>query len=459
MSRKAHLLKPFIMLVGDILLILAAFYLSPWLRFGYLPDLLTFFEGPDLSALLTCLLFFYIFDFYDIDARFDFLNYFFRFLAALIIANMIMITLFYIFNIRHFTTIILFLNALLILLLCLGWRFLFYLWNRSNRKILQVLIVGAGWAGTDLYKLLADKPDFDVVGFLDDDQEKWRMTPTPGAPQVIGGTDLLFSALRERHVDLIVIAITHDIKQSLQKRIVDAKMRGVAVYEMPAFCEAVFSKIPVQHISNRWLVYAPLSGVRKTTYNNKVKKIMDIMLSLGMLTVLSPVLLMAVVAIRLDSPGPVFYIQRRIGLRGRPFKLLKFRTMKVGLDDQREYAGQKDDPRITRLGMFMRLSRLDELPQLWNVLRGDMSLIGPRALMEEEVDEFTPQITFFSLRHSILPGITGWAQVSYPHGARVEDALAKLEYDFFYIKNLSPLLDMIILARTVRTVFFGNGAR
>lgn len=459
MIKNRRALKPFTLLVGDILLILAAFYLAPWLRFGYLPDLLTFFEWPDLSALLTYLLIFYIFDFYNTDVRFDFLSSFFSFLAASIIANLIIITLFYIFNIRHFTTLILFLNALLILLLCLGWRFLFYQWNRNNRKVLRVLIVGAGWAGTDLYKLIAGKPDFDVVGFLDDDQEKWRMNPIPDAPQVIGGTDLLFTVLREGHIDLIIIAITHEIKQRLQKQIVDAKLRGVAVYEMPAFCEVVLKKIPIQHISNRWLVYSPLSGVRKTTYNNKVKKIMDIMLSLSMLTVLSPVLLMAVIAIRLDSPGPVFYIQRRIGLRGRPFKLLKFRTMKVGLDDHREHAGQKDDPRITRLGRFMRLSRLDELPQLWNVLRGDMSFIGPRALMEEEVDEFTPQIPFFSLRHSILPGITGWAQVSYPHGARVEDALAKLEYDFFYIKNLSPLLDMIILARTVRTVLFGKGAR
>ena len=118
-----------------------------------------------------------------------------------------------------------------------------------------------------------------------------------------------------------------------------------------------------------------------------------------------------------------------------------------------------DDPRITRVGKILRVSRFDEIPQLWNVIRGEMSFIGPRALMEEEVNEFTPQIPYFSLRHSIRPGITGWAQINYPHGATVQDGLAKLEYDLYYLKNLSPLLDLIILVRTVRTVMFGRGAR
>jgi exopolysaccharide biosynthesis polyprenyl glycosylphosphotransferase len=249
------------------------------------------------------------------------------------------------------------------------------------------------------------------------------------------------------------------MNKDLHKRIVDAKVKGLTVYEMPTFCEIVLGKIPVQHVSDLWFVYVPISGVRKTTYNQKVKKILDILLSMIVLTLLSPVILITAVAIKLDSPGPVFYVQRRIGWREQPFNLLKFRSMKVGTEKHREFAGRKNDPRITRVGKILRVSRFDEIPQLWNVIRGEMSFTGPRALMEEEVNEFTPQIPYFSLRHSIRPGITGWAQINYPHGATVQDGLAKLEYDLYYLKNLSPLLDLIILVRTVRTVMFGRGAR
>jgi len=133
--------------------------------------------------------------------------------------------------------------------------------------------------------------------------------------------------------------------------------------------------------------------------------------------------------------------------------------MKEGCENDRCYAGQRDDPRIIRVGRVIRFFRIDEIPQMWNVIRGDMSFIGPRALIESEVEEFAPQIPCLALRHSIRPGITGWAQANYPHGATVDNALAKLEYDLYYIKNLSPQLDLLILARTVRTVLFGKGAR
>ena len=454
-------------------MIIASFYLSPVLRFGVCPDLAAFLEWPDLSAIFTYLLFFYIFDFYNLDERFSSVGYFFRFLLALIIADLFIASLFYVFNVRPYATVILLLNTLLILSLCLGWRFVFYRWNRETQRVLRVLIIGAGWAGTDLYKLLADRSDFYVVGFLDDDPGKWGTNLSSLAaktmgeagkelgkgPEVIGGTDLLSAVIKEQNVDLLIIAITHGLKNELHKRIVDAKVKGLSVYEMPTFCEIVLGKIPVQHVSDLWFVYVPISGVRKTIYNQRVKKIIDIILSLMGLLVLLPIMFIVAVAIKLDSPGPVLYIQRRIGWRGQPFKLLKFRSMKVGLQNHREFAGRKNDPRITRVGKILRVSRFDEIPQLWNVIGGEMSFIGPRALMEEEVNEFTPQIPYFSLRHSIRPGITGWAQINYPHGATVEDGLRKLEYDLYYLKNLSPLLDLIILVRTVRTVMFGRGAR
>lgn len=438
-------------------MIIASFYLSPLLRFGVGPDLSSVFEWPDLSAIFTYLLFFYIFDLYNVEDRFQSAGYFFRFLLALILGDLFITTLFYVFNVRPYATIILLLNTVLILFLCMGWRFIFYQWNRQYQRVLRVLIIGAGWAGNDLYQLLKDRMDFKVIGFLDDDPDKWDKKI--GDATIFGNTEKLSVIIQECVIDLVIIAITHKMKQALYKRIVDAKVKGLSVYEMPTFCELVLGKIPVEHVSDLWFVYVPISGVRKTTYNMKAKKVLDIMISMVLLMALSPLLLLVAIAIKLDSRGPVFYIQRRIGWRGEPFSLIKFRSMHVGTENHRQFAGHKDDPRITRVGKILRLIRFDEIPQLWNVIRGEMSFIGPRALMEEEVLEFEPQIPYFSLRHSIKPGITGWAQINYPHGATVEDGLRKLEYDLYYIKNLSPLLDLIIFARTIRTVLFGAGAR
>jgi exopolysaccharide biosynthesis polyprenyl glycosylphosphotransferase len=447
--------KQFVLLGGDIILIIASFYLAPAIRFGAFLDLSVIFDWPDLSAIFIYLLSFYIFDFYNLEERFDTAAYVLRFLVALVAADLFVATLFYVFNIRPYATVILFLNTLLISSFCLGWRFLYERRRRETRNVYRTLIVGAGCAGHDLYEMLSQHDDFMISGILDDDPKKWGADL--GSARVLGGTKLLSFLLDK--VDVVIVAITHSMDRDLYRQLVEAKMQGITVYEMPTFYERVLGKIPVRHVSDLWFVYVPISGVRRSLYNVKIKKIIDIFLSLFGLLVTLPFTLPAILAIWCSSRGPVFYVHRRIGWNGQPFNLIKLRTMKDGFENDRRYAGQKDDPRITRVGRVIRFFRIDEIPQMWNVIRGDMSFIGPRALIEAEVEEFAPQIPYFSLRHSIRPGITGWAQVNYPHGATVEDALAKLEYDLFYIKNLSPLLDLLILARTVRTVLFGKGAR
>lgn len=438
-------------------MIIASFYLSPLLRFGVLPGLHSFLDWSDLAAIMTYSLVFYIFDFYNLEGRLNTFGYTVRFLVALMVADFIIGFLFYIFNIRPYATIIFLLNTILILFFCLAWRILFIQWNKQLQKIFRVLIIGAGWAGNDLSEILEKRMDFKIAGFLDDDPAKWGTKINSAS--VIGGTELLNSTMREKSIDIIIIAVTHRLNQDLYKRLVDAKMRGVSVYEMPSFYEILLGKIPVQHVSDLWFVYIPISGVRKTIFNQKIKRMLDIIISLLGLAITLPVNFFTALAIKCDSKGPVFYHQKRIGWRGQPFSLIKFRSMKVDSESDRQFAGDKNDPRITRVGRIIRLFRIDEIPQMWNVIKGEMSFIGPRALMEEEVDEFTPQIPYFSLRHSIRPGITGWAQINYPHGTTVKDAMSKLEYDIYYIKNLSPQLDLIILARTIRTVLLGRGAR
>jgi lipopolysaccharide/colanic/teichoic acid biosynthesis glycosyltransferase len=241
--------------------------------------------------------------------------------------------------------------------------------------------------------------------------------------------------------------------------LVEAKFSGVAVYEMPSFYEQSAGKIPVLHTNEMWVGYADIYGVKSNLYNVKVKKIIDKSFAVLGLIIALPLMCLISILIKMDSRGPVFYRQQRVGFNGLVFDLIKFRSMRDGADTEREFAGNKNDPRITRLGHIIRLFRMDEIPQLWNVFKGDMSFIGPRALMAEEVQTFTSKIPYFNLRQSIRPGITGWAQINYPHGTLEKDALEKLQYDLYYIKNVTFLLDFYIVLRTIRTVLFGKGAR
>ena len=447
--------KQFILLGGDIILIIASFYLAPVLRFGVFLELPVIFAWPDLSAILLYLVTFYIFDFYNLEERFDTAGYVFRFLAALVVADLFIAMLFYVFHIQPYAMVILLLNTLFIFSFCLGWRFLYGRWCRKTRKAFRTLVVGAGHAGQALYEMLSGRDDFVIAGFLDDDPAKCGADM--GATQVLGGTALLPSLLGE--VDVVIMAITHGIRRDLYRQLVEAKMRGIMVYEMPTFYEQILGKIPVHHVSDPWLVSVPISGVQINIYNQKIKKVLDKFLSLLACALTLPIAFLTAVAIKLDSQGPILYRQARVGRDGRSFELIKFRSMGIDAEVNGAVWAQKDDPRVTRVGNVIRILRFDEIPQFWNVLMGDMSMVGPRPERPEFVDGLIDDIPYYALRHAVAPGITGWAQVNYPYGASKEDALAKLEYDLYYIKNLSPLLDLLILAKTVRTVLFGKGAR
>jgi len=260
-------------------------------------------------------------------------------------------------------------------------------------------------------------------------------------------------------VDRLIIATDDLNNRDLLKAILRCKMSGISVYDIPSFCEELLGKIQIEHLDDLWFLNMPMHGVKKSIYNRKIKRALNIILSLLILLISSPFFLLAMLAIRLDSKGPIFFIQKRVGLNRRIFNMVKFRTMSVGMENDRRFAGDKQDPRITRVGRILRNFRIDEFPQFWNVLKGEMDIVGPRALMLEEVNEFERHVPYFSLRYSVKPGVTGWAQVNYPHGVTVEDALEKLKYDLFYIKNVSFFLDFHIMLRTIRVIFRCIGAR
>ena len=451
--------KQLVILCGDIVLIAAAIYLAPVVRFQMLLDPLIVFNSSDIVAILIYILVFYIFDFYTFEDKIEKVKLVLQFALAILIINTINSSLFYIFHSRSYGSWILLFSSLFALVFLVLWRFAFLYVTGIFKNPLRVLILGTGSAGRTLYDAMKTYNNYNVVGFANDNEADQRLS-LDGLP-ILGNCNNLRDLIKKYEIKKVIVALNEsgEIKPAIFEELVYAKFNGVTVYEMPTLYEKITGKIPVLHTSHMWIGYSDISGITKSIYNPKLKKILDKTIASIFLFCTLPLLALLAVAIKLDSPGPIFYVQRRIGLRERTFNMVKFRSMRMGLENQREFAGQKSDPRITRIGKCMRCCRIDEIPQLWNVIKGEMSFIGPRALMVEEVNEFTPLIPYFSLRHSIPPGITGWAQINYRHGATVQDGLAKLEYDLYYVKNVSFLLDFHILLKTINVVLLGSGAR
>lgn len=443
--------KSGLLVLSDTGIILIAYFLTGAFWIGTLDK--HHVPAPETAVLylFSFLFIFYIIDFYDRETNFGGPANLLKHLAGIVAATGVLAALLYLIPNPDTGT-----GAFLTTALIIGAGTYF-----SRRFLLgmvpqKILIIGAGKAGTMLYKIMRDNTDYKVTGVMtDDDFPVAELTPIP---VIRGGLTMLKQVIKDQKIDILVLAISN-LNPALIKSALDYKLRGLAVYDMRTFYEMVTGKMPVEHITDSWLLFTPFSGIRKNIYNRKLKRQVDIFLSLFGLVFTLPLTLTIAAAIKCDSSGPALFKQKRVGLNGKIFTLIKFRSMVNGTEKDRRFAGDLSDPRITRVGRILRRTRLDEIPQMWNVLKGDMSFIGPRALIESEVNEFESRIPYFSLRHSVRPGITGWAQVKYKHGAKVEDGLEKLQYDLFYIKNLSPLLDFQILMNTVKVVLSGKGAR
>lgn len=241
----------------------------------------------------------------------------------------------------------------------------------------------------------------------------------------------------------------------LQNQLIAANFKYAPVYTLESYYAQEYKSVPLSTLTAPWAFEEGFRLAQSATYA-RFKRILDVVLSGIALVLLSPLLGLLAVLVKLDSPGPAFFRQARVGQYEEPFTMIKFRSMRVGSEKGPRYTGEKDN-RITRLGNFLRKSRLDELPQLINVLKGDMSLIGPRAEWDKLVADYENQIPYYHLRHLVRPGITGWAQVNYPYGANLEDTKQKLMYDLYYVRYYSFMLDFRIIAKTLFVMFFGKG--
>ena len=256
---------------------------------------------------------------------------------------------------------------------------------------------------------------------------------------------------------VLIDGTEQELSHEMVRTLMDMRLRGIYVYSLVDFCEQFWHKIPPDYIQDNWFAFTSGFSILHNRINVQLKQVVDFLAAALLLVITLPLTLVVAIAIKLDSPGPIFYSQVRTGLNSKNFKVHKFRSMRQDAEKMGVQWAQKRDPRITKVGRFLRLTRIDELPQLWNILKGEMSLVGPRPERPEFDAQLRKEIPYYDVRYLVKPGITGWAQVCYPYGASIEDAYQKVAYDLYYIKNYSLLLDAAIALKTARVVFLGKG--
>lgn len=351
-------------------------------------------------------------------------------------------------------------GAFLILasILTLIWRGLYIRLYTSSGLMRRVLIVGAGKAGyslVEVYKKL-QPPPFILVGFIDDDVRK-QSKPYHGFA-VLGTSERLLDIIEAHRISDVVVAITGNIKGETFQTILDAQERGVEVMRMPLMYEELTQRVPIEHLESDWVIRSFVDQVRVSGFYELTKRLLDIIGGLVGTLVFLITLPFVAAAIVLETGRPVFFSQTRAGKGGRIFRIYKYRSMYQNTDSAGEIKpAEENDPRITRVGNFLRKTRLDEMPQFWSVVLGESSLVGPRAERPELVAEFQKKVPFYRARLLVKPGLTGWAQINYGYVATVRETMVKLEYDLYYIKHRTIGMDINIVLRTIGTVIRRTG--
>lgn len=305
-------------------------------------------------------------------------------------------------------------------------------------------------------KVGIDQPVIYSINFSKDDLSTHPF-PTPSNIKVRPFDEVLDDVESGKlQVEAIILReSSQDMRDRISSRLMRLYFGGVPTYTLELFHQVYWQKIPIYRLNHTWLFQEGFPIAREPVFE-RVKRASDVVLSVVGLALSAPLILLSAIAIWMEDRGAIFFTQQRIGRNRVPFRIIKLRTMKTTTEAGNKYT-EPGDSRITRVGKFLRLSRLDELPQLWNVLKGDMSLIGPRAEWDELVERYEKEIPCYHFRHLVKPGITGWAQINYPYGANMEDTIRKLEYDLYYIRHFSFLLDAAIVLKTIHIMLFGKG--
>ena len=436
-----------------------------FLIFGSVALAATLQDTPDLAASLwkialvtvICQLCLYYNDFYDLTLVHSNRELIVRLLQAVGAASIVLAALYFAVPALMIGDGI-FVSALFVFLVgILGWRLLFNQLTGSLKLEERVLVVGTGESARKVARQILDQHDFAyrIVGFIDDDAS--RIGERIVNPAIVGTPDDIERLIARHQIDRIVVGLSDRRGKLPVEQLLRAKMAGVRVEDVTTTYERVTGKILLDDLRPSWLIFS--EGFRVSRMTRWMKRAIDLTLAIVMAIFAFPLMVLTAIAIWLEDGSPVLYCQERVGENGRAFTLCKFRSMRKDAEKGGTPIWAKDgDVRITRVGGFIRKTRLDELPQLWNVLRGDMSFVGPRPERPYFVAELAKQIPFYQQRHAVKPGLTGWAQVKYRYGSSLEDAMEKLRYDLYYIKHLSVFFDLTIVFDTVKVVLFRKGA-
>jgi len=402
----------------------------------------------------------YYADLYDLRLVTDQRELFIRLLQALGSASFILAAVYFWFPAMIIGRGVFMIAAVLVVALLGGWRLVFGWAGQRMAPRERLLLVGTGAAAVALARELFERRQelrVSIVGFVDPDPAKLGQPVLN--PGVIGTVEDIPSIVRAHGVDRVVVSLADARGKLPMDKLLSMKLeRGVAFDHLASVYEEYTGKIAVENLRPSWLIFS--EGFRKTWLLETAKRAIDVLFAAIGLLLLAPVMPIVALLVKLTSPGPILYHQTRVGRSGRPFMVHKFRSMRADAEAATGAVwATSGDARVTRVGRFLRRTRLDEVPQLWNVLVGEMSLVGPRPERPEFVSELQQTIPFYGFRHGVRPGLTGWAQVRYTYGATVEDALEKLQYDLFYIKHITIAFDLFILFSTMKTVILRRGAR
>jgi sugar transferase (PEP-CTERM system associated) len=381
-----------------------------------------------------------------------------RFLASYPAGALVMVIIFYVIPESFLGRGIMALSFLFSLVLTVVARAVFFRIVGGETLKRRVLVLGSGSRAAEVESListLGPRAGFHLVGFVLCGDEQ----PGRDKSKLLGDCNALRSLVGQHRVDEIVVGVRDRRNGHFpMSKLLECKLEGTSIVDLPTFFERETGYVQLNSLSASWMVFS--EGFSKTSLQKILKRAFDICVSGAVLVITLPIMLIAALAIWLETGWPILYRQKRVGVSGQVFEILKFRSMRVDAEkDGVARWAKKNDDRTTRVGKFVRLTRVDELPQLINVMRGDMSFVGPRPERPPFVNELSRKVPFYASRHSVKPGITGWAQIRYPYGASVDDAVQKLQFDLYYVKNHSLFLDLVILLQTAQVVLFRQGAR
>jgi sugar transferase (PEP-CTERM system associated) len=444
--------------LADIFIIAATLWLAVAIRFG---DLVPDYEGAWLKGaifVVALLIGFYYNELYSGRAPRSVTILTLRVIQGFFGAGILLALVYFVLPDLALGRGIAIIHPPFALVALLGWRMVYYWALQQEQFVENVLILGTGSAAVGLAReLLGHRSEgFRVVGFLS--RETADVGKSLFNPSVVGTYDDLLTTAERFNVHSVVVALDDQRGVLPLSELLTCKLRGINVAQSAEFFESLTGQLPVRNLRPSSIIFS--QGFRKPRFFMNTRRIIEFALAAVGLLITAPVMLLSAIAIAIESGFPIFYRQERVGQHGRTFKLYKLRTMRQ--DAERNgavWAAAGGDPRITRIGNFLRKTRIDEFPQLWNVLKGDMSFVGPRPERPMFVEELQAQIPYYGERHSVKPGITGWAQVRHGYTSTIEESEAKLRYDLYYIKNMSFWLDLQIVLDTFKVIAFGRGAR